>query len=76
MKAAWVHLQAGPTPALPFRGAPPLLAGAYCLAAAMALLAVGLSTHHAHRAGADVPRWRDVIGVLGALAAVAVPNLA
>jgi len=49
----------------------PLLVGAYCFAAAMPLLAVGLITDYARRAGADVPRWRDMIGVLGAVAAVA-----
>src|SRR5262245_25816766 len=48
----------------------PLLVGAYCFAAAMPLLAVGLVTDYARRTGTNVPRWRDVIGVFGAVATV------
>jgi hypothetical protein len=48
----------------------PLLVAAYCFALAMPLLAVGLITDYARRAGADLPRWRNAIGGLGAAAAV------
>lgn len=39
-------------------------------AVAMPLLAVALISDYARRAGTHVPRWRDLIGPLGALAAV------
>jgi hypothetical protein len=46
------------------------LVAAYCFAAAMPLLGVGLVTDYARRSGTDVPKWRDMIGLFGALAAV------
>jgi hypothetical protein len=48
----------------------PLMVAAYSFAFAMPLLAVGLITDYARRAGADLPRWRNAIGGLGAAAAV------
>jgi hypothetical protein len=48
----------------------PLLVAAYFFAGAMPLLAVGLVTDYARRAGTKIPKWRDVVGGIGALAAV------
>lgn len=42
----------------------------YAFALAIPLLAVGLVTDYARRAGTPIPRWRDAIGAAGALAAV------
>src|SRR5262245_40114403 len=39
-------------------------------AVAIPLLAVGLITDYARRAGTHIPAWRDALGALGALAAV------
>lgn len=49
----------------------PLLVGAYFFASAVPLLAAGLVTDYARRAGIDVPKSRDVMGLLGAGGAVA-----
>jgi hypothetical protein len=48
----------------------PQLVGVYSFAVAAPLLAVGLVTDYARRAGAPISGWRDLIGVGGALAAV------
>src|SRR5690348_365811 len=39
-------------------------------AIAIPLLAVGLITDYARRSGTVIPPWRDLIGILGSLAAV------
>jgi hypothetical protein len=39
-------------------------------AVALPLLAVGLVTDYARRAGTFIPPWRDLIGILGSLAAI------
>src|SRR5262245_16059080 len=46
------------------------LVSVYAFAASIPLLAVGLITDYARRAGTHVPRWRDGVGLLGALGAV------
>jgi hypothetical protein len=48
----------------------PLSTGVYCFAGAVPFLAVGLITDYARRAGTEIPTWRDVVGILGALTAV------
>src|SRR5262245_35071969 len=48
----------------------PQLIGVYAFALAIPLLAVGLITDYARRAGTHIPRWRDLLGVIGALASV------
>jgi hypothetical protein len=48
----------------------PLLVAAYCFALALPLLAVGLIIDYARRAGADLPRWRNAVGAIGAASAV------
>ncbi len=55
-------------------GEPALLVAAYCFAAAVPLLAVGLVTDYARRAGRGVARWRAALGALGAAASVAGPD--
>src|SRR4051812_32807927 len=50
---------------------PAQLAEVYCFAVAIPLLAVGLVTDYARRAGTPIPAWRDLIGILAAGAAVA-----
>ena len=42
----------------------------YAFAIAIPLLAVGLITDYARRAGTSIPAWRDAIGVIAAVAAV------
>jgi hypothetical protein len=42
----------------------------YAFAGAIPLLAVGLITDYARRAGSPVPQWRGAVGILGALGAV------
>ncbi|SRR5579884_2728308 len=42
----------------------------YAFAIAIPVLAVGLITDYARRAGASLPCWRDLIGILGAVSAV------
>jgi hypothetical protein len=42
----------------------------YAFAVAIPLLAVGLITDYARRAGTHIPTWRDALGAIGALAAV------
>lgn len=42
----------------------------YAFALAIPVLAAGLITDYARRAGASLPFWRDLIGILGALSAV------
>jgi hypothetical protein len=42
----------------------------YAFAVAIPLLAVGLITDYARRAGTHIPPWRDALGLLGAGAAV------
>lgn len=49
----------------------PQSVGVYAFALAIPLLAVGLITDYARRAGNAVSAWRDLIGIVGALAAVA-----
>lgn len=48
----------------------PQIVGVYAFAVAIPLLAVGLITDYARRAGNMVSAWRDGIGLLGALSAV------
>lgn len=50
--------------------APAQLVEVYAFAAAIPLLAVGLVTDYARRAGTHIPPWRDLVGFLGCLAAV------
>lgn len=45
-------------------------AGVYSFALAIPLLAVGLITDYARRAGTFVPVWRDLLGIVGAASAV------
>jgi hypothetical protein len=42
----------------------------YAFALAIPVLAVGLITDYARRAGASLPFWRDLIGISGAVSAV------
>ena len=49
---------------------PPQLVEVYAFAVAIPLLAVGLVTDYARRAGTPIPAWRDALGVLAAGAAV------
>jgi hypothetical protein len=42
----------------------------WAFAVAIPLLAVGLITDYARRAGTSIPSWRDLIGLAGSLAAV------
>ncbi len=42
----------------------------YAFAVAIPLLAVGLVTDYARRAGETIPLWREALGLLGAVAAV------
>lgn len=48
----------------------PQLVGVYAFSLAIPLLAVGLVTDYARRAGTPIPGWRDILGVVGALASV------
>jgi hypothetical protein len=48
----------------------PQLISAWCFAVAIPLLAVGLVTDYARRAGTTIPKWRDLLSLAGALAAV------
>lgn len=48
----------------------PMLVEVYSFAAAIPLLAVGLVTDFARRAGVELPNWRDYIGDLGAVCSV------
>lgn len=48
----------------------PQIIAVYAFALAIPVLAVGLITDYARRAGATLPIWRDLIGILGALSAV------
>lgn len=48
----------------------PQIIAVYAFAAAIPVLAVGLITDYARRAGASLPLWRDLIGILGAISAV------
>ena len=48
----------------------PLLVEVCAFALAIPLLAVGLVTDYARRAGTSIPLWREALGLLGALAAV------
>ncbi len=43
----------------------------YAFAFAIPLLAVGLVTDYARRAGRHIEQWRDLVGLVGAVAAVA-----
>src|SRR5262245_41619300 len=46
------------------------LVAVHAFAVAVPLLAVGLVTDYARRAGTPIPRWRDLLGLAGSLAAV------
>jgi hypothetical protein len=46
------------------------LVAAHAFAVAIPLLAVGLVTDYARRAGTPIPRWRDGLGLAGTLASV------
>src|SRR5262245_47401144 len=48
----------------------PQLIAVYAFALAIPLLAVGLVTDYARRAGTPIPAWRDLLGVAGSLASV------
>jgi hypothetical protein len=48
----------------------PQIVAVYAFALAIPVLAVGLITDYARRAGASLPFWRDFIGILGAVSAV------
>ena len=48
----------------------PQIIAVYAFALAIPVLAVGLVTDYARRAGAALPVWRDLIGILGAVSAV------
>jgi hypothetical protein len=50
--------------------APAQLVEVYAFAVAIPLLAVGLVTDYARRAGTAIPPWRDLVGFLGCCAAV------
>lgn len=50
--------------------ATPQVIAVYAFALAIPLLAVGLVTDYARRAGTLVPGWHNLIGALGALSAV------
>jgi hypothetical protein len=49
----------------------PQIIAVYAFAVAIPVLAVGLITDYARRAGASLPFWRDLIGILGTVSAVA-----
>src|SRR5690348_3238905 len=46
------------------------LVAVYAFALAIPVLAVGLITDYARRAGASLSQWRDLIGIFGAISAV------
>jgi hypothetical protein len=46
------------------------LVAVHAFAIAIPLLAVGLITDYARRAGTPIPRWRDLLGLAGSLASV------
>ena len=48
----------------------PQIIAVYAFALAIPVLAVGLITDYARRAGASLSVWRDLIGILGAVFAV------
>jgi hypothetical protein len=48
----------------------PQIIAVYAFALAIPVLAVGLITDYARRAGASLSPWRDWIGILGAVSAV------
>jgi len=46
------------------------LVAIYAFAVAIPLLAVGLVTDYARRAGTHIPAWRDLLGLFGSVASV------